>query len=35
MANINGGGKVGYVGRSIVGLRLSTFSENVLTNWLA
>ena len=32
---VNGGGKVGHVGGSIVGLRLSTFSEKVLANWPA
>ena len=30
---VKGGGKVGHVGGSIVGLRLSTFSEKVWTNW--
>ena len=32
---VNGGGKVDHMGGSIVGLRLSTFSEKVPTNWPA
>ena len=32
---VNGGGKVGHVGGLIVGLRLLTFSENILANWPA
>ena len=32
---VKGGGKVGHVGGSIVGLRLSTFSEKVIANWPA
>ena len=33
--DVNGGGKVDHMGGSIVGLRLSTVSESVLTNWPA
>ena len=33
--HVKGGGKVGHVGGSIVGLRLSTFSEKVIANWPA
>ena len=35
MADVNGGGKVDHMGGSIVGLRLSTFSENIRANWPA
>ena len=33
--SVKGGGKLGQMGDSIVGLRLSTVSESVLTNWPA